>query len=114
MEKPIVNIISSQTESEHVKVDLPQSDINGLLAKYGYVENHHIEQVKTPSCDLTFEEMIQQEELRLNQESLNRKRPNVMTIDPYAVKYHQTHYDTDDESGFGYHITIASDMDIKK
>lgn len=114
MEKPIVNIIAHQSETEVTEVNVPQSEINSLLAKYGYVENHYVEQNTCPSSQMTFEEMVQAEELRLKQERLNRRRPNTITIDPHSVRYHQTEYGSDSDYGFGYQITIASDMDIKK
>lgn len=114
MDRPQVRIVNTQEEVVNDNPMVSQSEMDNLLAKYGYssndvcLNNDHIEQA--PVNNLTFEEMLRMEEAKEMRQ--NKPKPNTVTIDPNDVRYHSTSYGSIDDTGFGIQITISSDMDI--
>jgi hypothetical protein len=122
MNRPEVRIIQSQEVETKSEQELSQSEINSLLAKYGYsntqlsINNHTPE---PPKNNMTFDEMVRLEENKLKAEE-ERKRlinngPKSVTFDQRNVGYSETKYGTlDDEMGIGIQISIVSDMNLPK
>ena len=114
MDKPQVRIVNNQEETINDNPNFSQSEMDNLLAKYGYssnnvqLNNNHIPE--PPQNNLTFEEMMRLEEEKIK--NANKPKPNTITIDPNDVRFHTTSYGSIDDTGFGIQITISSDMDI--
>lgn len=121
MERPIVNRIQNQQEEIKTNTNVSQSEIDQLLAKYGYnkeytkpVENHN------PNRDLTLEEMIKKEEESQKElrEYRNRilKDTNPRTFNNKDVYYSEEKYtnvDLGNGQEFGIRINIVSDRKIR-
>lgn len=112
MQRPEVRIVANQEELTVDSIELTQYEIDNMLAKYGYSQNH---QQATPSKiedNLTFEELIRREEANHSYKANQLNRPHTYTFDPGNIRYQTSSYGNDDENGFGFKIVISSDMDI--
>ena len=118
MNRPEVKIIQPQEEIKSTPIEGWEAE--QILRKYGYQNSNYStgpsEQNNTNN--LTFEEMVAQEEMRLNTERSNMLHrvngPKPMTFDGGNGYHSQTKYGSDDDSGYGFKINIVSDMPIPK
>ncbi len=122
MEKPKVNLIEDQ------KIDTTITDVTGyeaeqLLRKYGYQPQQfstreESQQPTNPNVNLTFEEMVAQEELKRKQEEDRRRAqmygPKPTTFDGRNGYDSEVKYGSDDDTGFGFKIEITTDMKLPK
>jgi len=111
MNRPEIRIIEDQQE-EIKPADISQNEAEMLLAKYGYQSKSTYQ----PQQDngLTFEEMIQQNELK-NQQRLQDEMRKINGPKPYTFGGNydsHTIYGTDD--GFTFKVNIVSDMPLPK
>lgn len=120
MNRPEVRVIQSQEVITQNSEEISQSEINALLSKYGYNQNH-IQQTEvtqqTTQQQISFEEMVRMEEnkLRIEQERRRQQQmaPKSVTFDQSRVGYSETKYGTLDDN-LGIQISIVSDMKIPK
>jgi hypothetical protein len=115
MERPEVRIIQDQQE-EIKPANISKNEEDMLLSKYGYKPN--TQNIESPSRDneLSFEEMIKQEELK-NQQRIYNQIIKSKETKPYTFggNYNsETIYGTDNDSGFTFKVNIVSDMPIPK
>lgn len=120
MNRPEVRLIQSQ-EIQTTQVDLPQSEVDALLAKYGHKSQKYVADVPTQDLNqnLTFDEMIRRQEEKENQQRLKMQRlrdgAKPASFDPYNMSYSETKYTTlDDNNSLGIKVQIVSDMKIPK
>lgn len=110
-----IRIIQDQ-EIEIKEAEISQTEKEMLLAKYGF-GNAQIAQEESPknTSNLTFEEMCDAEESRLNAEKQERIRklygPKPITFDN-SNYYSNENYGTDD--GITFKVSIVSDMPLPK
>lgn len=73
------------------------SEVNVLLAKYGYKSQYKEEPISDPNSKLTFEEMMDLEEKKqkaiLNREKQLRVGSCPVSFDPKNLKYSETKWD---------------------
>lgn len=116
MNRPEIRVISSQEESIS-SPDVSQSEVEKLLAKYGYNQTTYVEPINNNPVvtnHQTFEDMLREQELdkqRKQMENYNRmNRPRSISFDDKSVKYTETKYS--DVDGLGLKIQIVTDMKI--
>ena len=121
MNRPEVRIVQDQEVQSNQNPNIDNWEAEQLLRKYGYKPEstnsfQQPQQVEQPG--LTFEEMIAQEENRINQERMRKEQqmrgPKPVSFDGRNGYYSQTSYGTDDDSGFSFKIEVTSDMNIPK
>lgn len=115
MNRPEVKVVQSQQIETNENPNIDSWEAEQLLRKYGYNQS---EQPKTqPSNNMTFEEMVAQEEAKRRNEQMKREqqmrgpKPISFGGDQY---YSDTTYGTDSDTGFSFKIEITSDMNIPK
>lgn len=123
MYRPEVRIIQNQEVESHEK-EVSQSEMNELLAKYGYSSGYtgdRNQQPVNPNQNLTFEEMMareeQKENQRLERERQLRNGPKPVSFDPNNIGYSETKYssmEVDDWNSLGIKVEIVSDMKIPR
>ena len=118
MEKPNVRIIDQQKEETKTS-NVSQSEVDYLLAKYGYKQSY------TPSNPivsnpLTLEEMVQKQENEKNRIEQDKIRkingPKPVSFDDRNVKYSEVKYsdlEIDDYNKLGIKVQIVTDMKIR-
>lgn len=114
--KPI-NESVRQIEDQRVisEREITGSEAEQILRKYGYYNDEYssIEEVKpiNSNRDLTFEEMCQLEEDRLNK-SMERELQKMSGMKPITFKSngYQSKSVSGDIDGYGFKIDIVSDM----
>lgn len=115
MNKPEVKIIQNQEEQTNNSPNIDSWEAEQLMRKYN-ISNSEIP-IENKN-DLTFEEMVAQEEMRLKNEQIKREQqlrgPNPTTFDGKNGYYSETTYGTDSDTGFSFKIEITSDMNIPK
>lgn len=120
MNRPEVRIIQNQEEiSQPANIDSWEAE--QLLRKYGHQPQQFSTREEQPvhnhSMDLTFEEMIAQEEMRLREEEQRRisrmqgPRPTTFGGNNYDA---EVKYGTDEDTGFNFKIEITTDMKLPK
>ena len=119
MNRPEVRIISQQEETNSREVSGWEAE--QLLRKYGHQDQSfstrpQVQQPEQPG--LTFDQMIAQEEASLKQEQL-RKHQQMMAPKPVTFNGRngydsEVRYGSDSDSGFGFKIEIATDMNLPK
>lgn len=119
MHRPEVRVI--ETQHEEVKpIEVSNWEKEQLLAKYGYINqptHQPIHQGFNPTSDLSYQQMMEIEDRRY-QEELHRRqqeimnRPRTYTIDQDQVRYNETRWSNMDLGGqdFGIQVQIVSDM----
>jgi hypothetical protein len=121
MNRPEVRIVQNQEEQTQ-PANIDNWEAEQLLRKYGY-ENQQFStreepQVNHPSQNLTFEQMVAQEEARLKEEEMRRHQkmtgPRPTTFDGSRGYDSEVKYSSDDDTGFGFKIEITTDMKIPK
>ena len=119
MNRPEVRVI--ETQHEEVKpIVVSNWEREQLLAKYGYVNQLTYQQPTqefNPTRDLSYQEMMEMEDRKLQIEfEKNRQqmvnRTTTYTIDQDQVRYNETRWSNMDLGGqeFGIQVQIVSDM----
>jgi hypothetical protein len=120
MQRPEIRIIQNQEEQTQ-PANIDSWEAEQLLRKYG----HQNQQFSTrepqtihPSQNLTFEQMVAQEEAKLKEEELRRQQrmngPRPSTFDGSRGYDSEVKYSSDEDTGFGFKIEITTDMKIPK
>jgi hypothetical protein len=119
MIRPEVRVIETQQE-EVKQVQVSSWERDQLLAKYGYVNQptyHQPVEEFNPTRDLSYQEMMEIEDRKIQIESQRRhqemmNRPTTYTIDRDQVRYNETRWSNMDLGGqdFGIQVQIVSDM----
>lgn len=117
MERPQVR----QIETQHVESEREVTgwEAEELLRKYGYTEEYTTrQQSQAPDNNLTFEEMIAQQEAKQKSEEMMKKQkmygPKPTTFDGGNGYESEVKWGSDDELGFGFKIEITTDMKLPK
>lgn len=120
MNRPEVRIIQSQEEQTQ-PANIDSWEAEQLLRKYGHQPQQFStreEQPIKPVNNLTFEEMVAQEEARLREEEMRRRArmngPRPTTFDGSRGYDSEVKYSSDEDTGFGFKIEITTDMKIPK
>lgn len=118
--RPQVNIIQNQSE-EINPANIDSWEAEQLLRKYGHKPEQfstNIQQpVTQPTNDLTFEEMIAQQEAL---EKAEQERRNHQMNAPKPITFNSAGYESevkytsDSDTGFGFKIEISTDMHIPR
>jgi hypothetical protein len=118
MERPQARIVDQQhVESER---EVTGWEAEQLLRKYGHQPQQYssIPQNDQNTKQLTFEEMIAQEEAKRQNEEMMRNQkqngPKPITFNGNKGYDSEVKYSTDEDTGFGFKIEISSDMKIPK
>jgi len=115
MERPQVRIVE-QPHVQDVDVSVSQSEADYLLAKYGFKSPSTQQpiQVQAPSDNRTFDEMVRDQEARLQAERARRDRPRAVTFNDSSVMHSETRWTDlgDDVPGYGVQVTVVTDMKI--
>lgn len=116
MQRPQVRQIENQqVESER---EITGYEAEQLLRKYGHSKFNSTmsKEISDSQNDLTFEEMVRLEELRLkNEQDIKRAKtfgPKPTTFSGDNGYNSETKWGQDEESGFGFKINIVSDMKL--
>lgn len=104
MEKPIINLIEDQ-KIEEINPNIDNWEVEQLLRKYGYEPASNYLKPKQP--ELTFEDMIKQEE---DKKLINKK--TIQNKDGYNNS--EIKYSTDDDTGFTFKVEINTDMNLPR
>lgn len=117
MERPQIR----QIETQHVESEREVTgwEAEELLRKYGYTEEYTTrQQYQAPDNNLTFEELIAQQEAKQKSEEMIRKQkmygPKPTTFDGGNGYESEVKWGSDDELGFGFKIEITTDMNLPK
>ena len=120
MQRPEIRIIQNQEEQTQ-PANIYSWEAEQLLRKYGHQPQQFStreEPVSNPNQNLTFEQMVAQEEARLKEEELRRQQrmngPRPTTFDGSRGYDSEVKYTSDDDTGFGFKIEITTDMKIPK
>jgi hypothetical protein len=114
MERPLVRIVE-QPQVQDVDVSVSQSEADYLLAKYGFKSPApQSASVITPVDNRTFDEMIRDQEAKLQAERARRDRPRAVTFNDSSVMHSETRWTDlgDDVPGYGIQVTVVTDMKI--
>lgn len=118
MQRPEVRVIDNQQVTTS-NPDVDQSEVDYLLAKYGYKQNY-TPPTQTPYQNpQSFEDMVRNQELdqRRLEEERNRRinGPQPVSFDNKNINYSETKWsdmEIDDGSKLGIKIQIVTDMKI--
>ena len=120
MERPQVRMIEPQSE-ETKPANIPSWEAEQLLRKYGHQPQQFStreEPVSNPNQNLTFEQMVAQQESKLKEEELRKQQrmngPKPSTFDGSRGYDSEVKYTSDEDTGFGFKIEITTDMKIPK
>jgi hypothetical protein len=120
MNRPEVRIIQNQEESIQ-PANIDSWEAEQLLRKYGHQPQKFTtrqDQVVNQSNNLTFDKMVEQEELRLKEEEQRRRNlingPKPNTFSGNNGYDAEVKYGTDEDTGFNFKIEITTDMKIPK
>jgi len=115
MIRPEVRVVQPQ-EEEIRPAQIDSWEAEQLLRKYGY--NAQPQPQPNPNQNLTFEEMIAQEDARMRQERMDAQQranaPRPISFDGSNGYHTETRYGSDEDSGYGFKIQVTSDMHIPK
>lgn len=120
MERPQVRLIEDQ-KIQSKDVEVTGYEAEQLLRKYGY-DNQNFSTIPNQphqtKKDLTFEEMIAQEETKRREEEMKRRAklygPKPTTFDANKGYDTEVKYGSDEDTGFTFKVQIVSDMPIPK
>lgn len=119
MERPQVRIV--QDQSVESTREITGSEAEEILRKYGHATPQQFStrpvEIQPTQPELTFEEMVAQQEAREREEKMRRQQQN-NGIRPITFNG-QNGYDSEvkygsDDSGFGFRIEITTDMKLPK
>lgn len=115
--RPEVRIIQDQ-QTETTPVEVTGYEAEQLLRKYAPNQKfttHFVEPEPVNNNDLTFEEMVAQEEEKLRKQQIANQHkanaPQPITFNGQNGYESEVRYKSDD-SGFGLKITISTDMKL--
>ena len=126
MERPQVTMIEFQSE-ESKPVNIPSWEAEQLLRKYGYDNQQFAnrpQQIQEPTtvdsnANLTFEEMIAQEEARQREEAERQRLRQQQQMGPKPMTFNgqngyesEVRYSSDD--GFSFKVEITTDMQLPR
>ena len=115
MIRPEVRVVQPQQEDVR-DAQIDSWEAEQLLRKYGY--NTQSQPQPNPNQNLTFEEMIAQEDTRMRQERINAQQranaPRPISFDGSNGYHTETRYGSDEDSGYGFKVQITSDMPLPK
>ena len=121
MQRPEVRLVQNQQVETNDNPNIDSWEAEQLLRKYGYQNSQYsTDQQSTAPADngLTFEEMMAQEDAKRRNEEIRRQQqlngPRPVSFDGRNGYHSETKYGSDDDSGYGFKIQIASDMPIPK
>lgn len=115
MERPQVRVVE-QPQVENIDINVSQSEADFLLAKYGYKTGatpHPSAPAPAPAADnRTFEEMVREQQAKIDAERARRDRPRAITFNDSSVVHSETRWSSLDEDapGMGVQVTIVTDM----
>ena len=125
--KPEVRIIQSQeVTTSSTNIDLSNSEIYALMAKYGINNPNQIQQQAQqpydPYKELTFDELVALEEQKIKNASQQREmerlkelsKPTPYSFDRNSIRHYDSQFKSIDDSGFGVEIKVVSNMPIDK
>jgi hypothetical protein len=120
MERPQVRMIEPQSE-ETTPANIPSWEAEQLLRKYGHQPEQYTtrpNEVQPQQNNLTFEEMIAQEESKQRADQMRRQQsiggPKPMTFSGDNGYDSEVRYTSDSDSGFGFKIEITTDMQLPR
>lgn len=120
MNRPEVRVIQSQEETTQ-PLNIDNWEAEQLLRKYGHQSSQFStrpENFEPPKRELTFEEMLAQEEKKKRGEELRRQAqmfgPKPTTFDGRRGYDSETKFSSDEDTGFGFKIEITTDMKLPK
>lgn len=123
MQRPEVRMVQQQETSTTTDISMNSAEAYALMAKYNFKPTDAFQTtepvINDPNKNLTFEEMLAQEELKIKAERQRAEakrledlnRPHAVTFNDNSVKYHNTSYQTLD-NGFGIQVQIVTDMNV--
>jgi hypothetical protein len=113
--KPEVRIIQAQEETV-APAQISSWEAEQLMRKYGYSTQNDVHVEDQPATSgLTFEEMVAQENVRINNERLRQQQvPRPPSFDGRGGLHTETRYSSDEDTGFSFNVQITSDMPIPK
>lgn len=120
MNRPEIRQVDNQRiESER---EITGWEAEEILRKYGYdsaqFSTRQEEQIQPGSNELTFDEMIAQEEEKVRREKERKKQiqngPRPSTFDGGRGYDAEVKYSSDEDTGFNFRIEITTDMKIPK
>ena len=122
MERPQARIIDQQyVESER---EVTGWEAEELLRKYGYdstqfsTRSEEFQPQHNPQNNLTFEEMVAQEEAKKKQEQERQRQiqngPRPTTFGGERGYDAEVKYGSDEDTGFNFRIEITTDMKLPK
>lgn len=112
--KPEVRIIQAQEETV-APAQISSWEAEQLMRKYGYSTQNEAPEDQPASSGMTFEEMVAQENARLNNERMRHQQvPRPASFDGRGGLHTETRYSSDEDTGFSFNVQITSDMPIPK
>lgn len=122
MNNGLTNIRQIEGQRIESEREITGSEAEELLRKYGYGQDQRFstreEPVQSPQNNLTFEEMIrQQEEQRKAEEQRKMAKmngPKPITFNGNGGYESEIKYGSDDDLGFGFKIEITTDMKLPR
>lgn len=122
MNNGLTNIRQIEGQRIESEREITGSEAEELLRKYGYGQDQRFstreEPVQSQQNNLTFEEMIrQQEEQRKAEEQRKMAKmngPKPITFNGNGGYESQIKYGSDDDLGFGFKIEITTDMKLPR
>jgi hypothetical protein len=117
--RPEVRVVQGQTEEINNNPQIDSWEAEQLLHKYGYQnKNTSTNSLNGNNSELTFEEMINLEKSKLEEERIRKiqkiNEPKPITFDGSGGYSSETKYSSDEDSGYGFKVQITSDMPIPK
>lgn len=126
MERPQVTMIEFQSE-ESKPANIPSWEAEQLLRKYGYDNQQFTnrpQQIQKPTtvdsnANLTFEEMIAQEEARQREEAERQRLCQQQQMGPKPMTFNgQNGYESEvrysSNDGFSFKVEITTDMQLPR
>lgn len=108
MNRPEVRIIDFQKEEINEQPYISPTEKEALLAKYGFKSEQQPIVQNNPNAHLTFEELCQLEEQKMNRNRNVRKCPKPITFG--GDYYSNEDFKRDDDLGLTFKVTVVSDM----
>lgn len=119
-----VTIIEPQSE-QTAPANIPSWEAEQLLRKYGYEDQHIVnrpnvvQQPESPNQNLTFDEMIAQEEARQREEAERQRLRQQQQMGPKPMTFNgQNGYESEvrytSDEGFSFKVEITTDMQIPR
>ena len=117
--RPDVRMIEPQSE-QTTPANISSWEAEQLLRKYGHQPEQFstYQQPDSPVNDLTFDQMIAQQETQQKEEQIRKKQqmngPKPMTFNSQNGYSSEVRYASDDDTGFGFKIEVTTDMQLPR